>query len=128
MDTQEQELQVRIPGRKLRRRSIEERREIVEEALVPGASVSRVARRHDVNANQVFYWRKLFREGELGGNRTTQLLPVKVRDAGTAKAMEGDGLAVRLGTMEIQLPKGTLRISGSVDVVALRAVLECLAG
>ena len=128
MDTQEQELQVRIPGRKLRRRSIEERREIVEEALVPGASVSRVARRHDVNANQVFYWRKLYREGELGGNRTTQLLPVKVRDAGTAKAMEGDGLAVRLGTMEIQLPKGTLRISGSVDVVALRAVLECLAG
>jgi hypothetical protein len=30
--------------------------------------------------------------------------------------------------MEIKLPKGTLRISGSVDVVALRAVLECLVG
>jgi transposase len=128
VDTQGQELQVRIPGRKLRRRSIEERREIVEETLVPGASVSRVARRHDVNANQVFYWRKLYREGQMGGDRTTQLLPVKVREDGTAKAVEGDGLAVRLGTMEIQLPKGTLRISGSVDVMALRAVLECLAG
>ncbi len=100
----------------------------MEETPVPGASVSRVARRHDVNANPVFYWRKLYREGELRGNRTTQLLPVKVRDDGTAKAVEGDGLAVRLGTMEIQLPKGTLRISGSVDVVALRAVLEGLAG
>jgi hypothetical protein len=32
----------------------------VEETLVPGASVSRVARRHDVNANQVFHWRKLY--------------------------------------------------------------------
>jgi transposase len=128
VDTQDQELQVRTPGRKQRRRTIQERREIVEETLVAGASVSRVARRHDVNANQVFYWRKLYREGQLGGDRTTQLLPVKVRNDRTAKAEEGDGLAVRLGTMEIKLPKGTLRISGAVDVVALRAVLECLVG
>ena len=100
----------------------------MEETLVAGASVSRVARRHDVNANQVFYWRKLYREGQLGGDRTTQLLPVSIRNDRTAKVEEGDGLAVRLGTMEIKLPKGTLRISGSVDVVALRAVLECLVG
>jgi transposase-like protein len=40
--------------------------DIVEETLVPGASVARVARKRDVNANQVFYWRKLFREGRLG--------------------------------------------------------------
>jgi len=31
------------------------------------------------------------------------------------------------GTMEIAFPKGTLRIAGSVDVAALRAVLESLA-
>ncbi len=71
---------MRVAGRKQRRRTIEERREIVEETLVAGASVSRVARRHDVNANQVFYWRKLYREGQLGGDRTTQLLPVKVAE------------------------------------------------
>ena len=128
MDTQDQELQIRVPARKQRRRTIQERREIVEETFVAGASVSRVARRHDVNANQVFYWRKLYREGQLGGDRTPQLLPVRVRDDQAAKAVEGDGLAVRLGTMEIKLPKGTLRISGSVDVAALRAVLECLVG
>jgi transposase-like protein len=39
---------------------------------VPGASVSRVARRRDVNANQVFRWRKLYSEGQLG--TTTNLL------------------------------------------------------
>ena len=128
MDTPDQALQLRAPGSKQRRRSVQERREIVEETLVAGASVSRVARRHDVNANQVFYWRKLYREGHLGGDWTTQLLPVRIRNDRTAKAEEGDGLAVRLGTMEIKLPKGTLRISGSVDVVALRAVLECLGG
>lgn len=42
--------------------AFKERRDIVEETLLPGASVARVARRHAVNANQVFYWRKLFRE------------------------------------------------------------------
>ena len=128
VDTQDQELQIRVPARKQRRRTIQERREIVEETFVAGASVSRVARRHDVNANQVFYWRKLYREGQLEGDRTTQLLPVRVRNDRPAKAVEGDGLAVRLGTMEIKLPKGTLRISGAVDEVALRAVLECLVG
>jgi hypothetical protein len=46
---------------------VKERREIVEETLVASASVARAARRHDVNANQVFYWRKLYREGRLGG-------------------------------------------------------------
>jgi hypothetical protein len=47
---------VKVQGTKKRRRTIRERREIVEETPLPGASVSRVARRHDINANQVFYW------------------------------------------------------------------------
>jgi transposase len=34
------------------------RRQIVAETLEPGASVSIVARRHDVNANQLFKWRR----------------------------------------------------------------------
>ena len=41
---------------KRRRRSVLERRQIVEETLVPGASVARVARAHEVNANQLHYW------------------------------------------------------------------------
>lgn len=45
---------------KRQRRSIAEKRRIVEETLVEGASVARVARAHGVNANQVFYWRKLY--------------------------------------------------------------------
>jgi transposase len=40
--------------------SKEEKRRIVSETLEPGASVSIVARRHDVNANQVFSWRRQF--------------------------------------------------------------------
>ena len=35
-----------------------EKRRIVAETLVAGASVSVVARRYDVNANQIFKWRR----------------------------------------------------------------------
>ena len=125
MDTPEQGLQVQAP--KKRRRTIEEWRAIVEETLLPHTSVSRVARRHDVNANQLFYWRKLYREGRLGGRASTPLLPVKVSEGQPAEAVKWDSPALRSGTMEIQVSKGTIHIAGSVDVVALRTVLECLA-
>ena len=125
MDTQEQGLAVKAPRKKLRRRSIKERREIVEETLIAGASVSRVARRHDVNANQVFYWRKLYREGRL--TSSNQLLAVEVTKEPSAAVTE-KASAPSSGTIEIQLAKGSLRVFGSIDVSALRVVLECLAG
>jgi transposase len=37
----------------------------VQETFEPGATVSAVARRHGVNANQVFAWRKQYQEGSL---------------------------------------------------------------
>ncbi len=127
MDTLSPESQVGTAKAKKRRRSIKERRDIVEETLVPGASVARVARKHDVNANQVFYWRKLFREGRLGISMNPQLLPVKVEAERPAEVVKSVAPSLSPGTMEITFPKGTLRIAGSVDVVALRAVLESLA-
>jgi len=42
------------PRTKRQYRSVEERRRIVEETLVPGVSVATIARAHGVNANQVF--------------------------------------------------------------------------
>jgi len=38
--------------------SAEEKQQIVAEAVVPGASVAEIARRHGVNANLVFTWRR----------------------------------------------------------------------
>jgi transposase len=127
VDTLGQSAPVSTARKKQRRRTIKERRDIVEETLVPGASVARVARRHDVNANQVFYWRKLYREGRLGINLATPLLPVKVSPERPTKILNDDSVMLSSGTMEIKLQRGTLRIAGSVDVMALRAVLECLA-
>jgi transposase len=49
-------------GRRSRRSwSDDEKRQIVAEAVLPGASVADIARRHGVNANLVFNWRKTAR-------------------------------------------------------------------
>src|SRR2546429_8689268 len=47
------------PGATKRRQFSEAlKRQIVAETLEPGSSVSIVARRHDVNSNQLFKWRR----------------------------------------------------------------------
>lgn len=54
---------------------------IVKETHVKGASVATVARRHNVNANQIFAWRQLYRQGLLvapGAEGESAMLPVKV--------------------------------------------------
>src|SRR5215472_8361473 len=124
VDTLTHSHQVEEPERRPRWRTKAERRAVVEETLVPGASVSRVARRHDVNANQVFHWRKLYQEGRLG--TTTNFLPVRVASEQRGEAVNESGFIAQPGTMEIKLPKGTLRIVGAVDVTTLRTVIEWL--
>lgn len=58
-------LEVLTQPERRRRRSVEEKLAIVRETFEPGATVSGVARRHQVNANQVFGWRKLYQDGSL---------------------------------------------------------------
>ena len=122
MDTSEQTTLETIKQTKRRWRSFEEKRRIVEETLESGASVARVARRHAVNANQVFYWRKKYREGRLGKGRSSNLLPVAVSDIPWSKSGPVRASSrCSLGAMEIKLPKGQLRITGSVEAEALRS-------
>jgi len=73
----------KVEGSRRQRRSIADKRRIVELAMEPGASVADVAREHDVNANLVHYWRKLYREGRLGQNKadSVHMLPVTVSEA-----------------------------------------------
>ena len=62
--------------------SEEEKRQIVQETRRPGASVSAVARCHDVNANLVFTWRRQFGAEELGGDDSCAFMPVVVSTEG----------------------------------------------
>jgi transposase len=110
---------------KRQKRSVEEKRRIVEETLEAGASVARVARRHAVNANQVFYWRKKYREGRLGKGRSSRFLPVTWSDSTCGKSASS---SPAVGSLEIKLSKGTVRVAGHVDLVVLRTAIECLLG
>lgn len=111
------------------RRSKQERRQIVEETFEPGASVSRVARAHGVNANQVFAWRKLYREGRLevkGG--PNPLLPVQITNSinGQRRGSKSPARRVEPGTIDIDVGHARVRIQGAADPACVRAALEGL--
>lgn len=113
-----------------RRRSALEPRRIVEETLAAGASVARVVLKHGVNANQVFQWRRLHRDGKLGPSPATamKLLPVSVVEEETApKAQPQAVVGERRGAIHMELPDGVrMSLEGDVDPAMIRAVLNSL--
>ena len=102
------------------------KREIVAASFAPGSSVSMVARRYDVNTNQLFAWRKLYRTdgGVQAGASGPMLFPVTVTadpEAPTAPTSSATD------TIEIELgDKYRIRIGSGVDGKALRRVLDAL--
>ena len=112
------------------RRSIAEKRRIVEETLAPDASVARVARAHGINANQVFGWRRLYLAGRLGERKpATKLLPVHVSESPEPLPVERSSADLRKlppGTIHIELRQAQIRIEGNADPGLVRVLLECL--
>jgi transposase len=113
-------------ARARQRRSIAEKRRIVEETLVDGASVARVARGHGINANQVFGWRRLYLAGRLGERKPAmKLLPVRVSESLPAPLPVEPGSA-ESGTNHIELRQAQVHIEGNADPALVRVLLECL--
>ena len=115
------------------RRSIAEKRRIVEETLAAGASVARVARAHGINANQVFGWRRLYLAGRLGEPKPEiKLLPVRVSESKSAPVVVEHRVAdfpqPQPGTIHIELRQAQVRIEGNADPALVRVLLECLRG
>ena len=102
------------------------KREIVAASLAPGASVSVVARRYDVNANQVFSWRKRYRDVRPAAavKAAARLVPVMVTPERDAAAAMQPSTAVE--TIEIDLGDYRVRVGSAVDAQALRRVLDVL--
>jgi transposase len=109
-----------------RLRTAEEKLRIVRETLVGGASVAEIARRHEVNANLLFSWRRQHEQGVLAERtrppRAAKMLPVQVA---TPNASSSGAVA---STIEIELPCGArVRLIGDVAAERLTAVLSALA-
>ncbi len=113
------------PGKR-QRWTIKQKRQIVEETLVPGASVAKVARSHGVNANQVFYWRKQHVAGRLGNSSPAiKLLPVAV-DPSPSAAPVVPAERPSPGVIHIKLSQAQIRIEGNADPILVRMVLDAL--
>ena len=95
-------------GQARRRWSVEAKRRLVAETLVPGATVHAVAQRHGVNTSQLFTWRKRFRS-QLGFPPATppapafaavELVPMHGSREETGEAVAGSIAAAPEGVIE----------------------------
>lgn len=127
-----------LPARR-RIRTLQEKLQILAEADAPGASVATVARKHDLNANVLFGWRRMQRRGLLEGQRhAPALLPVRVteptitptrrasKDATPATNASDAGKTAE-DVVEILFADQTrMRFSGAAQRAVLARVLEWL--
>ena len=115
-----------------RRWSAEQKLEMVSEMMRPGASVSRVARRHGITTGLLYTWRRLAKRGELSlapvvAAPAPTFVPIHVRagaeGSGSAKPSESEGvMVIELGGDR------RVRVGRDVDADALRRVIDVLCG
>lgn len=109
-----------------RRWALEAKRRIVEETLAPGASVAVIARRHAVNANQLFGWRRLHRLGQLG-SKLPALAPVRIEAPVEKPAGAASVAPASAALLEIEFADGArLRVHGRVPGATLAACVRAM--
>lgn len=99
------------------------KRQIVAETEEPGSSVSVVARRHDVNANQVFQWRRELLPSE-EREEDSGLVPVEIVPEPPSRPRRRR--VDRAGLIEIEFGSVRVLIRGEVAPRTLRQVIELL--
>lgn len=106
------------------------KREIVAASFAPGASVSLVARQYDVNANQVFGWRRRYREviaPSLSTPSTPGLVPVTITPEPEDDGSAAPSAPAAAETIEIEVSGiYRIRVGSEFDGAALRRVLDVL--
>jgi transposase len=121
-----------LAGPERRRRwGLEEKAGIVAEAMVPGAKVSEIARRHGISRSLLYTWRR--ERGQVGPtSELPGLVPVVMTTASDeatppVPARDRPHVAKPCAMIEIMLPGGVrVTVRGRVEERALRAVLGAL--
>lgn len=112
------------PGARRRRYwTRDEKRRIVEESLQQGASIAEVARRHALNANLLFTWRR-----QMGVGLSVQTEPMPILPVTIARGLAAQGHCPdAAGQMEIVLSEGDrIIVRADVETAALTRVLKAL--
>jgi transposase len=106
----------------------------VAETLVPGVNVSEIARRHDINPQQLFGWRKRFRAEAETLIAERQLPPVfapvvieaALPAPATTTVASRPVPASEPPSIEISIGAAMVRIRGAAEAKTLSAVLKAL--
>lgn len=120
MDQSGSEAAIRRPRRGW---SLAEKRRLVELTMAPLASVAEVARAYNLNANQLFTWRRAFERGELS-EPSTALVPVTVSEPNEAERIT---TAPSSGSIHIEFPgRAVISVEHGADARLLQKILESL--
>jgi len=102
----------------------DEKRRIVEESLEPGVSIAKVARRYNLNANQLDTWRRQQGVSTITLHNSGSILPVTLNPETLSSAEDSPGAS---GQMEIVLAEGDRIIVWSdFEVAALSRAIKAL--
>jgi transposase len=104
------------------------RREIVEKTMRPGASASRVALEHGLNANLVFKWRSQYRAEQrlsvpaLPDAQQPAMLPVII-DESTPPALPATSSE---SVIELEFSGARVLVRGDASASVLRVIIQSL--
>lgn len=106
------------------------KREIVAATFEPGASVSVVARQYDVNANQVFSWRRRYGEAAKPAgmpSTTSRLVPVMIAPDPENAVGATSPTPSAAETIEIEVAGDCrIRVGAGFDARVLKRVIDVL--
>ena len=114
------------------------KRHLAEQTFEPGASVSLVARRNDINTNLLFRWRRQYLQGIFGTPRPEHaaavanpetgapvLLPVSiVTDTSDVAPNSHETNSPPENVCEIEFDRARVRIAGDVSPAILRLLIR----
>jgi len=103
--------------------SASEKARIVGESLVPGSTISQVARRYGMSIGLLSTWRRKAEREAANGDPTPAFVPVVLKDDGVdPRSVYGSA------GIEIAVADAVIRFTGAVDGATLRVVLSAVRG
>jgi transposase len=119
---------VELLGKERRRRwSDEKKRAIVMSVGIDGATMSDVARRHDVTRQQIYTWRGELKKKDLSSQSSNMaFVPVEIAALQDAP-VGGDALGGVAGMIELRMNCGrSLRFDGGIDTALLTRLIRAV--
>jgi transposase len=103
--------------------SASEKARIVGESLVPGSTISQVARRYGMSIGLLSTWRRKAEREAANGDPTPAFVPVVLKDDGVdPRSVYGSA------GIEIAVADAVIRLTGAVDGAMLGVVLSAVRG